>query len=609
MNRALFAHELLESQAHRSPAATAVREGGLTVSYAELDGRANRLARLLRERGVGSGSLVAVALPRSAELIVTLYAVLKAGAAYVPLDVDHPAARVAAVLDDARPVLLVTAGPFAPGTPVARLGLDEPGTARALAALPDGPLSDTERGRPVRPEDPAYVIHTSGSTGRPKGVAVPHRGLAAYLGWCLDAYPGLSGEALLHSPVSFDLTVTTLFGPPAAGGTIQVADLFERPGGADGAAPGAEAVRPPVTFLKLTPSHLALLDAVPSTALPTVDLVVGGEQLLGEQLDEWRRRAPGTTVTNEYGPTEATVGCIVHRLAPQDELPGGPVPIGRPAPGVRAYLLDDRREPVADGAVGELYVAGDQLALDYLNRPELTAERFPTDPFGPPGARMYRTGDLVRRGPDGGLVFVGRVDHQVKIRSHRVEPGEVEAVLLAAPGVAQASVCAAPGPGGLSLVAHVVPERGAAGEAAGLARALREFVADRLPAYLVPSAVVLLDTMPLTPQGKVDRDALVAALSPEVWNQAPAPAPAPAPADEPATETERLLAGLCAELLGVDRVGPVDNFFTLGGNSLLGIQLSARARRAGIALTPTDVFRAGTVRRMAARADEAAPQS
>jgi amino acid adenylation domain-containing protein len=604
MNRALFAHELLESQVGRIPAAPAVRERGQTVGYAELDVRANRLARLLLTRGVGPGSLVAVALPRSTELIVALYAVLKTGAAYVPVDVHHPMARITAVLDDARPAVLVTTGSFTSRTPVARLDLDEPETVCALAALPDAALPDAERGRRVLAQDPAYVIHTSGSTGRPKGVVVTHQGLAAYLGWCVDAYPGLSGAAVLHSAVSFDLTVTTLFGPLSAGGTILVADLFGQEGGADSGT-AADPVGGPVTFLKVTPSHLALLDALPPSARPTVDLVVGGEQLLGEQLDEWRRHAPGATVTNEYGPTEATVGCITYRLGPQDGLPGGPVPIGKPAPGVRAHVLDDRRRPVAEGTTGELFVAGDQLAHGYLNRPELTAERFVDDPFGPPGSRMYRTGDLVRRREDGNLVFVGRVDRQVKIRSHRVEPGELEAVLLASPQVAQVCVTALPGPGGLRLVAHVVPAHGPAGEAADLAETLLAHAADHLPAYMLPSAVVRLDSMPLTPQGKVDREALLAALPPQTRRATPAPPPADEPG-EAATAAERLLAGLCAELLGVDRVGPDDNFFTLGGNSLLGIQLSARARRIGLALTPTDVFRSGTVRVMAARAEGAA---
>ncbi|MGP4051169.1 non-ribosomal peptide synthetase [Streptomyces sp. 2A115] len=594
MNHVLFAHELLESQVARNPSALAVREGERNVTYAELDVRANRLARHLLARGVGPGGIAAVALPRSAELIVTLYAVLKAGAAYVPLDVDHPAARVAAVLDDARPAVLLTTGSYTPAATVARVEMDDPDTLHALEALPGDAVTDDERGREVRAVDPAYVIHTSGSTGTPKGVVVPHRGLAAYLGWALKAYPGLAGTALLHSVVSFDLTVTTLFGPLSAGGSILVAELLDPDGAADDA--GADG---PVTFLKVTPSHLAVLDGLPPSALATVDLVVGGEQLLGEQLDAWRRRAPGAAVTNEYGPTEATVGCVTYRVDPKDDLPGGPVPIGRPAPEVRVRVLDEQLRPVADGATGELFVAGDQLALGYLNRPDLTEERFVSDPFDTPGTRMYRTGDLVRMRPDGNLVFVGRRDQQVKIRSHRVEPGEVETALLADHRVAQVCVTPVSGPGGLHLVAHVVPEADATGERTDLAGGLRAYAASRLPSYLVPSAVVLVDRMPLTPQGKVDRAALVAALPSK-----PGLAATAAAADTTMTATEKLLADLCAELLGVERVGPDDNFFSLGGNSLLGIQLSARARRNGLALTPTDVFRSGSVRAMASRAED-----
>ncbi|WP_327179513.1 non-ribosomal peptide synthetase [Streptomyces sp. NBC_01335] len=593
MNHVVFAHELLESQVVRNPAALAVQEGERTVSYAELDARANRLARHLLARGVGAGGIVAVALPRSVELIVTLYAALKAGAAYIPLDVDHPAARVAAVLDDARPAVLLTTGSYTPATAVARLDLDAPGTLRALEALPGDTVTDDERGRAVRAEDPAYVIHTSGSTGTPKGVVVPHRGLAAYLGWALDAYPGLAGTALLHSAVSFDLTVTTLFGPLSAGGAVRVAPLLDPDGTADDAGTDG-----PVTFLKVTPSHLAVLDALPQSALATVDLVVGGEQLLGEQLDAWRRRAPGAAVTNEYGPTEATVGCVTHRVDPKTELTGGPVPIGRPAPGVRVHVLDEQLRPVAEGATGELFLAGDQLALGYLNRPDQTEERFVRDPFDARGARMYRTGDLVRMRPDGTLVFIGRKDQQVKIRSHRVEPGEVETALLTDHRVAQVCVTPVSMPGGLRLVAHVVPEAQATGERTDLAEGLRAYAASRLPSYLVPSAVVLVHRMPLTPQGKVDRAALVAALPPE-----PGPAAAADEADTAMTAAEKLLADLCAELLGVQRVGLDDNFFSLGGNSLLGIQLSAQARRKGLTLTPTDVFRSGSVRVMASRAE------
>jgi acyl-coenzyme A synthetase/AMP-(fatty) acid ligase len=346
-------------------------------------------------------------------------------------------------------------------------------------------------------------------------VVVSHRSAVNYLLWAVRAYPGLAGTTVLHSSVAFDLTVTALFGPLLAGGCIQVADL----GGDASAGQG-----PACTFLKATPSHLALLTALPEEFSPTGELVVGGEQLVGEVLADWRRAHPGATVVNEYGPTETTVGCVQYRVEPGRPVAPGPVPIGRPLPNTRLYVLDAGLRPVPIGVPGELYVAGAGLARGYLDRPGLTAARFVACPFGAPGERMYRTGDLVRTAADGELTYLGRADEQVKIRGYRIEPGEVEAVLAADPGIARAAVVARQDPPDLTrLVAYVVAEPG--GPAPDATR-LRERLARALPEYMVPSAFVVLDELPLAPSGKLDRRALPARTGPRRPRTRP-PGPGP----------------------------------------------------------------------------------
>ncbi|WP_190200240.1 non-ribosomal peptide synthetase, partial [Streptomyces djakartensis] len=442
--------EAFEAQAALTPHAVAVTDGGTDLSYRELNARANRLAHLLIGRGIGPEQVVAVALPRSADLVVALLAVAKAGAAYLPVDPAHPAARLRYVLADARAACGLTLSTLAadlPETGLNWLAVDDPEVARAAEEQPEHDPSDADRETGLRPAHPAYVIYTSGSTGRPKGVLVEHRALAAYLDFARRAYPGTAGTALLHSPVSFDLTVTALFASLTAGGRVLVGDL------SDGSpVPG------PYTFLKATPSHLALLGASPGQEAAVADLVVGGEQLTGDLLASWRRSHPQATVVNEYGPTEATVGCITFRVRPGTAIADGPVPVGRPVPNMRAYVLDAGMRLVPPGATGELYLAGAQLARGYLNRPGLTAERFVADPFGGPGARMYRTGDLARWTRGGDLVFIGRADEQVKVRGYRIEPAEIEATLSRHEAVAQAAVVAREEePSGTHLVAYVVP--------------------------------------------------------------------------------------------------------------------------------------------------------
>ncbi|MEU5791514.1 amino acid adenylation domain-containing protein [Micromonospora purpureochromogenes] len=535
--------ERVQRQAAATPDAVALVCEGVSLTYAELNAAANRLARVLVARGAAPEARVALALPRSPELLVAVLAVLKSGAAYVPVDTGYPAGRIAYLLADAQPTLVLALPETAALVPAAALVLDgEVGADQA-----DGDLTDADRAAPLRPEHPAYVLYTSGSTGRPKGVVVEHRAVAAYLAWARDAYPGLAGTALLPSPVSFDLTVTGLLGPLTAGGTVRLAAI-DSPHARVGGRP---------SFLKVTPSHLPLLDAALS---PTTDLVIGGEALTGEQLAGWRAAHPDVAVVNEYGPTEATVGCVAARVAPGRPLAAGPVPIGRPTAGARVYLLDAALQPVPPGVVGELYVAGDQVARGYLHRPGRTAERFLPCPYGPPGRRMYRTGDLARWRTDGTLDYLGRRDDQVKVRGMRIELGEIESAMLAHPQVREAAVAVRTDSGEPALVGYLV---GAADEAALAAELARE-----LPAHLVPAAFVRLDALPLTANGKLDRAAL------------PAP-PATVASDgyvPPRTDAETLVAEVYAEILQVEKVGALDDFFVLGGNSLRGMRAMARIR-------------------------------
>ncbi|CCK30419.1 hypothetical protein BN159_6040 [Streptomyces davaonensis JCM 4913] len=568
--------ERFEEQVRRTPDAPAVADPDRTLDYRALDEAANRLARLLLKRGVRPGDLVAVALPRSTDLIVSLLGVLKTGAGYLPVDPGYPAQRIAFLLDDAAPSAVVCADASLPafaGHPLV-IPVSDPAITAELAALPGQSPTDTERGAPVRPADLAYVIHTSGSTGRPKGVAVEHRTVDHYLAFARAAYPGLAEQALVHSPPSFDLTVTGIFGPLTAGGLVRVVDLedFDAPAGATD--------RPPA-FVKATPSHLPVLTTADRWYSPTGELVLGGEQLTGEALAAWRARHPDVTVVNEYGPTEATVGCMEYRLEPSDPLPRGAVPIGHPVPGARLYVLDRCLRPVPAGVPGELYIGGDNLARGYLGRRGLTAARFVADPFGAPGARMYRTGDLAKWRSDGVMVYLGRTDDQVKVRGYRIELGEVEAVVGTDPAVARTAVAVREDRlGAPRLVAYVVAEPGREPELTSLA----DRIAPQLPAYMAPSAYIPLPDLPLTPNGKVDRDALP---SPEAAATAAA-----ASAEQTATApgVVETLAGLFGQVLGRDAVGVGDDFFTLGGDSITVIQFVARAREAGVRLTPKQVF-------------------
>jgi amino acid adenylation domain-containing protein len=423
--------------------------------------------------------------------------------------------------------------------------------------------------------DTAYVIYTSGSTGTPKGVVVGHGALSTYLAHAKRNYPAAGGRVLLHSSVSFDMAVTSLYTPLISGGCVALADLGpDVPAPPDG--PGQR-----LTFLKVTPSHLPLLEASGPGRSPTGQLVVGGEMLVGAAIDAWRRANPAVLVVNEYGPTEATVGCCAHYIRPGEVLSQGPVPIGTATEGTQLYVLDEALRLVPRGTGGQLHIAGDQLAREYLNRPGLTAGAFLPDPFGPPGTRMYRTGDLVRQGPDGNLEFLGRTDEQLKIQGYRVEPGEIVAAMTTASQVAQAAVAAHElDGGGHILVGYVVPAGGQDIDPA----ALHAHLATLLPGYMIPGQFMVAARLPLTASGKLDVSAL------------------PRPADPAATAATSghagLLYGMFADLTGAAHVGPDDDFFVLGGTSLDAARLVARARHAGIRLTLRDVLARRTVRRL-----------
>ncbi|BCJ33896.1 hypothetical protein Athai_13990 [Actinocatenispora thailandica] len=550
--------DLVERQVAGTPGAEAVVAADARLSYARLNAQANRLARLLVEHGAGLEERVALLLDRSADVVVAMLAVLKAGAAYVPVDPAYPADRIAFLLDDIRPRLLLTTADLAPDTDVPAVVLDDPGVVEALAARPEHDLTDAERGAALLPTHPAYVIYTSGSTGRPKGVVVEHRSVVNYLAQCRESYPTLAGTTLLHASISFDAVVTSVYGALTRGGRVHVAALD------DGLADLLDRDDLGYDFVKVTPSHLALLtSALPARCSPTGQLMVGGAAVRGEQLREWRDRHPGVPIVNHYGPTEATVGCTQHPVPTDAEIADGPVPIGRPFANTRVHVLDDALRPVPVGVAGELYVAGAALARGYWARPALTAGRFVACPWGD-GERMYRTGDVVRWRPDGELEYLGRADDQVKIRGFRIELGEIEAALAASPGVADAvAVARADRPGDERLVGYVTAAAGHTPDPV----ALRRELGATLPTYLVPSLVVLLDRLPLTHNGKVDRRALPA---PDLSGLAGRSAPR-----RPA---EAVLCGLVAETLGLPAVGVDDNFFDLGGHSLLATRLISRVR-------------------------------
>ena len=549
--------DLFQAQVARTPQATAVRDGVLALSYAELAARVDRVAQSLHGKGIGPESIVAIALPRSVDLVVALLAVLKAGAAYLPIDVNHPAERVTAMLAEAAPRLVI----------------------RDLAELSDvaGTAPPAE---PVLPDHPAYVIFTSGSTGRPKGVVGTQRALANRLRWGREFFAGIESR-LSKSPMSFIDGTTELLGGLVAGEAVVVADAATA---SDPLALVDVVDRHRVRLVTVVPSLLAaLVESAPEGTLNSVTTwVTSGEKISGRLADAVARRWPKAHLVNLYGCSEAAGDSLAHRHAD-----GSAVPIGLPIANTVAHVLDQFLRPVPAGITGELYLAGSGLARGYLGEPTRTAQRFVANPFGPRGSRLYRTGDLVRQRADGVLDILGRTDDQVKIRGFRVEPGEVEAAALALPGVRAATVVARRDAASVRLVAYVVAAAAVTLEPLGVRRDL----ADRLPAYLVPAAVVVLDALPLTSSGKVDRRSLPAPDFGELTAFEP-----------PRNEREKVLCGLFGQVLGLSEIGIHANFFELGGDSITSVRLAGLARRAGLSLSPREVFTHQTVAALAEHA-------
>ncbi|MGW2331076.1 amino acid adenylation domain-containing protein [Streptomyces sp. NPDC001700] len=551
--------QALEARADAVPEATALEFNGEELSYRSVHERANRLARHLVARGVGPDRVVAVMLPRSADLRVTLLAVLKAGGAYLPLDPEHPLERTAFMLAEARPAVLVTSresAAHADGLDIPHIVLDDPGTATELERHPAGHLRDGERLGTVRPENLAYIIYTSGSTGRPKGVQVPRRALHNLLEAMAGRLSLGPGDRMLSvTTPTFDMSLPELFLPFYTGACAVVAPKAT---GQDPQELGDLIRSRGVSLAQATPTHWHMLATVTPDVLHGLRILIGGEAL-SEKLTATLLEL-GADVIQWYGPTETTVWSTVHPVIGPDDA----AVVGTALRNTGLHVLGDDLAPVPPGAEGELYIAGDGVTRGYLNRSALTAERYVANPFGPEGSRMYRTGDVVRRRPDETLEYVGRSDHQVKLHGFRVELGEVEAAIELSEDVAQAAATVREDrPGDRRLVAYVTAEPGREPSS----KELRLFVADRLPLYMLPSAVVVLDEFPLTPNGKLDRKALPAPVVEQTHM-----------VETHLTESELMLSYLFGQVLGVDQVGPHDSFFDLGGSSVLAARLISRVK-------------------------------
>ncbi|MFI2234638.1 amino acid adenylation domain-containing protein, partial [Nocardia testacea] len=564
-----------------------VAADGAQITYAELGARVNRLARYLISAGVGPQDRVGLALPRSVDLVVAMYAVATAGGVYVPVDPDQPAERTGYILDTAAPVCVLTTGDTGIGT---ESGISTTSVVALDAIETSGfdasPVRDAERIAPLRASNTAYVIFTSGSTGRPKGVAMPHAAIVNQLRY-ITAEFGLDATdaILLKTAATFDLSVWEFWTAAVCGGRMVIA---EADGHRDPSYLNELMAREQVTTLTVVPSMLdALLDT--DTGLPESlrRVLAIGEALPVSTAQKVLTRSPGVGLFNLYGPTEAAVSVTTHAVSAADVVS---VPIGVPQWNSRVYVLDSRLRPVPDGVAGELYLAGAQLAQGYFGRPDLSADRFVADPFVP-NARMYRTGDLVAWNGAGELEYRGRTDFQVKIRGFRIELGEIEAALLGLPEVAQTAVVAQSDPRtGDRLVGYVVPSGGAAGVDTGR---IQSELGRRLPSYMVPSVFVELDALPLNANGKLDRKALPEPVFEVLEFRAPS------------TPIEEIVAGVYAEVLGVDRVGADDDFFALGGNSLVATQVAARLGKALNATVPVRMlFEAPTVAGLAVRVEQ-----
>ena len=572
-------HQLFEEQAQRTPEAVAAVFEDRQLTYAELNSRANQLARHLRTFGVGPDVLVGLCMERSLEMVVGLLGILKAGGAYVPLDPDYPQERLAFILNDTQGPVFITqkrlmehrrwtvedrdsrSAKF--DRPIQVIFLDSDWDK--IASESDDNLENLTSLRHL-----AYLIYTSGSSGMPKGVAVEHKSL---LNYSLDIVRRLQPETgssfAMVQPLTVDSCITMIFPCLATGGALHIISREKVLNAAD---LSDYFRRGSIDFLKIAPSHLAALQASPSAArlMPRRCLIIGGEGSRWDWVESLQARAPSCTIYNHYGPTETTVGVLMYRVrespTKQNFLH---TPLGRPIANTQAYLLDKHLRPVPIGVIGELYIGGDGLARGYCNRPELTTEKFITHAFdGEPPRRLYKTGDLARYFPDGNIEFLGRVDNQVKIRGYRIEPGEIESILRQHSQVKETVVTVREDePGDKRLIAYVVLKN----DFARNSTALRSYLKEKLPGYMAPSAFVFLNALPLTPHGKLDQRALPAPeqTRPELAERYQAPR----------NPVEESLARIWAEVLKLEKVGIDDNFFDLGGHSLKAVQVISRARK------------------------------
>ena len=578
-------HQLFEAQVGQTPTAVAVVCEGQELTYRELNRRANQLAHHLRSLGVGPEVLVGLCVERSVEMVIGLLGILKTGGAYVPLDPTYPKDRLAFMLEDTQAPVLLTRQRMVIGLPQCRAQIVclDSGWEVIAQESEENPVSTAQ------PENLAYVIYTSGSTGKPKGVLIEHRQILHYVQGIrdrCDMEPGTSFAMV--QPLAVDTSQTVIFPSLIFGGCLHV---ISEDRASDPQALGEYFCRHPIDFLKIAPSHLAALQtsSYPEQLLPRRLLIMGGEASRQDWVERLQAMAC-CSIVNHYGPTETTVGVLTYRVQKdQNGHSSSTVPIGRPLPNTQAYLLDRRRQPVPVGIPGELHIGGGCVARGYLNQPELTADKFIPNPFSTePAARLYKTGDLARYLPDGNIEFLGRTDHQVKIRGFRIELGEVEVTLGRHPAVREALVIAREDvPGEKRLVAYIVPHPGQVYTSSDLC----DFLKGKLPDYMVPAAFVVLDALPLTPHGKVDRLALPTPdqARPELRESFAAPR----------TPVEKTLAEIWAEVLRLERVGVHDNFFQLGGDSILSIQIIARANQAGLRLTPKQLFQHQTVTELA----------
>ncbi|MBD1879528.1 non-ribosomal peptide synthetase [Coleofasciculus sp. FACHB-T130] len=600
-------HQLFEQQVQKTPDAVAIVFENQHLTYKQLNERANQLAHYLQKQGITTESLVGICVERSLEMMVGLIGILKAGGAYVPLDPSYPQERLSFMLSDAQMPVLLTQQHLVEKLPhhtakVIYLDADWDCISQESVASP---------AKEVNADNLAYVIYTSGSTGKPKGTLIPHRGLVNYLSWCSQAYAVEAGKgAPVHSSLSFDMTITGLFSPLLVGNRVIL--LSE----AQGIEALSMALRQGSDFslVKITPAQLDLLRhqlAPAEVAGRTKSFIIGGENLLAQSLEFWRKFAPDTVLVNEYGPTETVVGCCIYQV-PLGKHQSGSIPIGRSIANTQLYILDRHLQPVPIGVIGELHIGGAGVARGYLNRPELTAEKFIPNPFKdltpqPPSllgkgkncspplvgeglgerSRLYKTGDLARYRADGTIEYLGRCDRQIKLRGFRIELEEIESVLAQHPQIRDMVVLIREDEAGSKLVAYVVPKSAAVPTVSEL----RSYLQQKLPEYSIPSAFVTLESLPLTPNGKVDRQGL------------PSPGVARPNLDDafvaPRTPAEQVLAEIWREVLNLEQVGIYDNFFALGGDSIRSIQVRSLVQNRGLNFSLQQLFQYQTISELA----------